>query len=53
MSLKTDYLQGEKDGEKSKSDSFIAKLTGQDHYNPPSDSDRSEAYKMGHREGRK
>lgn len=53
MSLKTDYLKGEIDGEKSKSDSVVSKLMGTDHYNPPSDSDRAEAYKMGHREGRK
>jgi len=53
MSLKNDYLRGEMDGEKSKSDSALSKLMGTDHYNPPSDPDRAEAYKDGHREGRK
>lgn len=53
MNLKTDYLKGEMDGEKSKSDSVLSKLIGSDHYDPPSDPDRAEAYKMGHREGRK
>jgi len=53
MSLKTDYLKGEIDGEKSKGDSVIDGLLGTGHYNPPSGSDRSEAYNSGFREGRK
>lgn len=43
MSLKTDYLKGQIDSEKSQSNSVLSKLVGSDHYNPPSDLDRSEA----------
>jgi hypothetical protein len=53
MDRENDYLKGKMDGKASKSDSALSKIMGTDHYNPPGDHDRAEAYNMGHREGRK